>query len=230
MAYAPIRVTPMASDVSTGFERGGIFLVSDENALSKDIEHLHQPDACRTDIRPLLHLIEETILHMDASDVNLQDGAVREGIEECNAFPNTINRISKEMERQVLSGTSEHNVTLSVLGLLQHFSWDVKVVITLTAAIYTFATYWLRNFSKSLAYFLRMYEGQFEATKKLIKAILDTTKCVVEFEELSGMYFTDEHPELKAARSRIPIAVYMIIKSAVIAAAQITTMSSQKDG
>uniref|UniRef100_A0A803M350 Sieve element occlusion N-terminal domain-containing protein n=1 Tax=Chenopodium quinoa TaxID=63459 RepID=A0A803M350_CHEQI len=74
------------------------------------------------------------------------------------------------------------------------------------------------------------YRNQFEATNNLIKAMLDTTRCIVEFGELPTMYITDEDPEVKAAIRHFPIAVYWIIRSVMAAATQITTMSSKGIG
>lgn len=51
-----------------GPERGGIFLTSDDNALAKQIEQLHKPDARYVNVRPLFHLVEE-IIHRGSPNV-----------------------------------------------------------------------------------------------------------------------------------------------------------------
>lgn len=147
------------------------------------------------------------------------------------------------MTCKLLSGFDAHNTTLSVLNMLPHFSWEAKVVLTLASFALTFGDFWLLSqlystnaLAKSMALIKRLptvvehagaYRNQFEATNKLIRAMLDTTRCIVEFGELPTMYITEEDPEVKAAMSHFPIAVYWIIRSAVAAATQITTMSSK---
>ncbi|XP_021733829.1 protein SIEVE ELEMENT OCCLUSION B-like [Chenopodium quinoa] len=240
--------------LSRGNERGGIFLTSDDNALSKQIEQLHQPDARNVNVRPLFHLVEEIIRHAtqntERSSMGQRDAQgsrlTLDGLQEVPDLPLIIERISSEMTCKLLSGYDAHNTTLSVLNMLPHFSWEAKVVLTLAAFAMTFGDFWLlaqiystNALAKSMALMKQLpmvvehagaYRNQFEATNNLIKAMLDTTRCIVEFGELPTMYITDEDPEVKAAMRHFPIAIYWIIRSAVAAATQITTMSSKGVG
>lgn len=62
---------------------------------------------------------------------------------------------------------------------------------------------------------------KFEALTNLIKAMVDLTKCIVEFKELPPEYITPDAPEMRAATAHIPTAVYWIIRSIVACSAQI---------
>lgn len=62
---------------------------------------------------------------------------------------------------------------------------------------------------------------KFEALTNLIKAMLDVTKCIVEFKELPSQYITPDTSELVTANAHIPIAVYWTIRSIVACASQI---------
>ena len=72
------------------------------------------------------------------------------------------------------------------------------------------------------------YKRQFEAISNLIKSMLETTKCVVEFGELPTSYISTEDAEVKAALNLFPTAVYWVIRSAVAAATQISILTSTR--
>ncbi|KAL2942972.1 Protein SIEVE ELEMENT OCCLUSION B [Bienertia sinuspersici] len=230
-------------------EHGGIFLTTDDNALAKQIDQLHKPDARSVNVRPLFHLVEEIIRRATQTEGpslghRELDGRISlNGLEEVPELPLIVERISSEMTCKLLSGIDAHNTTLSVLNMLPHFSWEAKVVLTLAAFALTFGDFWLlaqiystNALARSMAMIKRLpmvmehagaYKNQFEITNNLIRAMLETTRCIVEFGELPTMYISDEDLEVKTAMSHFPIAVYWIVRSAVAAANQITTMSSK---
>ncbi|WOH16607.1 hypothetical protein DCAR_0936165 [Daucus carota subsp. sativus] len=59
---------------------------------------------------------------------------------------------------------------------------------------------------------------KFESLDKLIKAVLDLTKCIVEFKSLTAQYISLDTPEIVTATAHIPIAVYWTIRSIVACA------------
>ena len=66
-----------------------------------------------------------------------------------------------------------------------------------------------------------------DALFDLIAEILDVTKKIVEFYELPRSdYFTAESPEIVAAASHIPTAVFWTIRSIVVASTQILALTS----
>ncbi|XP_057250310.1 protein SIEVE ELEMENT OCCLUSION B [Beta vulgaris subsp. vulgaris] len=233
--------------LSRGTERGGILLTSDDHSFARQVEQLHKPDGRCLDIRPLFLLVQDIIENATQTIEGTSLGAtsqreamngkfsldVFQGISE---VPLVVESISCEITSKVLltSGVDDsHNTTLSVVSLLQHFSWDAKVVLSLAAFALTFGDLWplvqiysTNSVVKSMAVHEEGFKNQFETTTILIKAMLETTKCMVEFGELPAIS-TAEDPELKAARSHFPIAVYWIIRSAVAAATHITTLCSR---
>ncbi|XP_021733817.1 protein SIEVE ELEMENT OCCLUSION B-like [Chenopodium quinoa] len=250
MAYAPVQMTPVPFDssktlLSQGSERGGIFLTSDDYALSKQIEQLHNPDARNFDVRPLFYLVEEIISRVDDTQVTgsrplTEAKGSRVTYEshddvhsEIPDLPLLVDWISSEMNR---NHPDQHETTLSVLHILQHLSWEAKVVITLAAVAVTVGRIWLvikNTLTNELAYSISklrtndvVARNLFEATNHLTRVIQDTTRCIIEFGEIPAVYITDEDPEVKAAMSQIPIAVYWIIRSAVAVARQITRFST----
>lgn len=60
-----------------------------------------------------------------------------------------------------------------------------------------------------------------EAVTKLIRAMLDVSRCIVEFKQLPSQYVAQDSPELSTATAHIPIAVYWTIRSTIASAAQI---------
>ncbi|XP_021844910.1 protein SIEVE ELEMENT OCCLUSION B [Spinacia oleracea] len=237
---------------SRGTERGGIFLTSDDHALARQVQQLHNPDARNVNVRPLFRLVQDIIdratLEGDSQGSHSGKEASMEGksinsLQEVPELPLIVERVSCEMTCKVLSGVDAHNTTLAVLSMLQHFSWEAKVVLTLAAFALTYGDFWLliqiystNALGKAMALIKRLpmvvestggFKQQFEATNNLIKAMLETTRCIVEFGELPTLYITAEDPEVKAALTHFPIAVYWIVRSAVAAATHITTMSSR---
>lgn len=238
-----------------GTERGGIFLTSDDHALARQVEELHNPDARNVNVRPLFRLVQDIIENatqtaegdllgtLSKREAAMEGKFTVNGFQEVPELPLIVERISSEMICKLLSGVDAHNTTLAVLNMLQHFSWEAKVVVTLAAFALTYGDFWLlvqicstNALAKSMALIKRLpmvvehlggFKQQFEATNNLIKAMLETTRCIVEFGELPTNYITAEDPEVKAAMTHFPVAVYWIIRSAVGAATYITTMSSR---
>ncbi|KAH9607289.1 hypothetical protein KSS87_022501 [Heliosperma pusillum] len=229
---------------------GSIFLASDDHALTRQIQKLHNPDARNVDVRPLFQLIEEVIQRATQSIEGPSQGIISErealegkrtfhGLEEIPELPLIIERITCE----ILCGSNSHETTLSVLKNLGSFSWEAKVVLTLAAFALTYGDFWLlvqiystNSLAKSMALIKRLptivehvgsFKNQFEATNNLIGAMLETVRCIVEFGELPAVHIQAEDPEVKAAMSHFPIAVYWVIRSSIAAATQITTLSSR---
>ncbi|XP_021729945.1 protein SIEVE ELEMENT OCCLUSION B-like isoform X1 [Chenopodium quinoa] len=256
MRYPSDRHEPLGL-LSRGTERGGIFLTSDDHSLVRQVELLHFPDARNVDVRPLLRLVEDIIDRstqavegeslqgtiISKREASLDGKYTLNGLQEVPELPLIVERISCEMTCKVLSGVDAHNTTLAVLNMLQHFSWEAKVVLTLAAFALTYGDFWLlvqiystNALGKAMALIKRLpmvmekggaFRHQFDATNNLIKAMLETTRCIVEFGELPSTYISPEDPEVKAAIHHFPIAVYWIVRSAAAAATHITTLSSR---
>lgn len=110
-------------------------------------------------------------------------------------------------------------------------------MLALAAFAVNYGEFWLvvqlyptNPLAKSVAFLKQMPEileraeslkPKFEALNNLIKAMLDVTKCIVEFKELPSQYITPDAPEMVAATAHIPTAVYWTIRSIVACASQI---------
>jgi hypothetical protein len=111
------------------------------------------------------------------------------------------------------------------------------VVLALAAFAVNYGEFWLvaqlyssNPLAKGLAILKQLPEileytdtlkPKFEALTNLIKAMLDVTKCIVEFKELPSQYITPDTSELVTANAHIPIAVNWTIRSIVACASQI---------
>ncbi|KAL6325473.1 hypothetical protein AAG906_023318 [Vitis piasezkii] len=67
---------------------------------------------------------------------------------------------------------------------------------------------------------------RFDALNNLIRAMVASTRCIIEFKELPSMYISQDVPALATAMTHIPTAVYWTIRSVVACATQITTFTS----
>lgn len=62
---------------------------------------------------------------------------------------------------------------------------------------------------------------RFDAVNNLIQAMLNVTKCIIEFKELPDEYITPDSPDVTMALAHIPMAVYWVIRSIIACSSQI---------
>lgn len=129
---------------------------------------------------------------------------------------------------------------MTLLNSLSSYPWDAKVVIALAAFAVIYGEFWLvaqlyptNPLAKSVAHLKQLpdileraesLKPKFEALASLIKAMLDLTKCIVEFKDLPSQYITPDTPEMVTATAHIPIAVYWTIRSSVACASIIMNL------
>lgn len=230
-------------------------MASDEHALAKQIELLHSPDARSVNVRPLLSLVEEVIenatqtIEGHAQGVlahrgHLEGRVTLQGLQEVTDSPLIIGKIYCEITSGPVSGVDTHTTAMHVLSLLSHFSWEAKVVLTMAALALAYGDFWLlvqiyatNSLAKSMAVIKGLpavvehvgaFKRQFDAINILIKSMLETTRCIIEFGELPTHYISDEDPKVKAALNLFPTAVYWVIRSAVAAATQLSILTITK--
>ena len=113
-------------------------------------------------------------------------------------------------------------------------------MLALAAFAVNFGEFWLivqlcttNPLAKSVALLKKMpgilehshtLKSHFDALNKLIKAMMDVTKCIVEFTELPSRYILSDELPMSIAMAHIPTAVYWTIRSVVACAAQITSL------
>ncbi|KAJ9683321.1 hypothetical protein PVL29_019067 [Vitis rotundifolia] len=228
--------------------------MSDDNMMVKQIHATHAPDGREFDVKPLFQLVED-ILNRATPGVDPLISAAQTRIETSDDRTNqanfiallealsfTIDRISCEIAYKSLGGGDAHATTLSIFNLLTSYSWEAKLVLTLSAFAVNYGEFWLlaqiyssNQLAKSMAILKQVpnileHSGQlkprFDALNNLIKAMVAITRCIIEFKELPPMYISQDVPALATALTHIPTAVYWTIRSVVACATQITTFTS----
>ncbi|XP_062112525.1 uncharacterized protein LOC133823696 [Humulus lupulus] len=136
-----------------------------------------------------------------------------------------------------------HTITVEILQMTKHYKWDSKVVLALLGFAMTFSEFplVLRLYKTNpVAYavaLLKQYLPRLRLDHKVADAffalnrqILDVTNKIVDFYDLPlHNFFTAESPEILAANSYIPLAVYWVIRSIVvsISLAQFLTLGDE---
>ncbi|XP_030542064.1 protein SIEVE ELEMENT OCCLUSION B-like [Rhodamnia argentea] len=229
-----------------------MFSSSDDNAMLKQIQSTHAPDGREVEVTHLLRVIEEIFQHakpiIHAPGANqvahprvdmLDDTDLREMLE---LLSYTINKISCEMACKCIGGGDAHGTTLNIFNILSNYTWDAKVVIALAAFSINYGEFWMlaqlyptNYLAKAVATLKQLPETlehvdtlkpRFEVLTGLIKAMVDLTKCIIEFKQLPPQYISPDAPELLTATTHIPTAAYWIIRSIVACASQITNLIS----
>ncbi|KAF7142739.1 hypothetical protein RHSIM_Rhsim05G0212300 [Rhododendron simsii] len=197
--------------------------------MMKQIMATHTPDGREFDVKPLLHVVENVMHHANP---------IIPGIFLATTQVQALDR------KALQSGFSD---------MLQLLAYPInriacEVVIALAAFAVNYGKFWLVvQFSPTnlLAYSVALLKqlpvileqadpleppdileqaDPLEALTNLIKAMLDMTKCIVEFKELPSLYITPETPALATATAHIPTAVYWTIRSIVACASQIMSL------
>ncbi|XWS51327.1 hypothetical protein CRYUN_Cryun12cG0167600 [Craigia yunnanensis] len=176
-------------------------------------------------------------VHMDTFDDRTSPAAV-DGMLEALAY--IVHKISCEISCKCSGGGDAHATTMVLLNTLSSYSWDAKVVLTLAAFAVNFGEFWLvvqlcttNSLAKSVALLKQLpdilehsqtLKPHFDALNKLIKAMMDVTKIIVEFTELPSQYISSDVRPMSIAMAQIPTAAYWTIRSVVACAAQIASL------
>ena len=135
-----------------------------------------------------------------------------------------------------------HATTTAIFNLLSSYTWDAKLVLSLSAFALNYGEFWLlaqiystNQLAKSMATLRQLpsilehtasLKPRFDALNNLIRTMTDVTRCVVELKELPSMYISQDSPALATAMTHVPTAVYWTIRSMVACATQITSLTS----
>lgn len=131
---------------------------------------------------------------------------------------------------------------MDILQIIKHYGWDSKVLLALMAFAVTFGEFRLvlqqyttNPLAKAVVILKQLPEllehaedlrPKLDALYSLIKEILDVAKKIAEFYDLPrNEYFSAESPEIQAAASHIPTAVYWTIRSIVVSSTQILALT-----
>ncbi|KAI5604645.1 hypothetical protein POPTR_001G340200v4 [Populus trichocarpa] len=256
MAGLPLRHPAQGFNASQQLiksDRGSMLTMSDDNVMMKQIVGTHAPDGREVDVKPLLLLVEDILkratLQIDSSLTTSQAHAEMEDktshvnfVSMLDALSYTIDRISSEIAYKALGGTDAHATTVSLFNMLTSYSWDAKLVLTLSAFALNYGEFWLlaqiyssNDLAKSMAILRQLpsimehsgpLKPRFDAINNLIKVMMDVARCMVEFKDLPPAYISNEVPALSTAMAHIPTAVYWTMRSVVACAAQITSLTT----
>ncbi|XP_074274876.1 protein SIEVE ELEMENT OCCLUSION B-like isoform X2 [Silene latifolia] len=157
-----------------------------------------------------------------------------------------IGSVSCQVTREILNGNDAHTVTIGVLKYLRSFSWQEKLMFTLTAFGITFGDFWLlvRNYANNAinepmtadhreltsSANKDAYKFQIEANNDFIKTLLNTTEHLLYVIYLLLSCYVQEFfvvGEGPTKSNRFPIYVYWIMRGAIVAATQIIILSSR---
>ncbi|KAM7266857.1 hypothetical protein ACFE04_009023 [Oxalis oulophora] len=219
------------------------------------IQATHSPDGFEVDVKPLLHIVEDIFIHSAPTvDAIVSPGVLhgnaetldhertyQTNIDVVDSIAYLIDKLTCELACRCSGGGDAHSTTMSILNTLSSHSWDSKLMIALAAFAVKYGEFWLvaqtyntNNLAKSVAILKQLPEilerssslkPRFEAIRNLIKAMVDITKCIINFRDLPAHYITIDVPALSAATSHVPIAVYWTIRGMVACATQIAGLS-----
>ncbi|XP_059657212.1 protein SIEVE ELEMENT OCCLUSION B-like isoform X1 [Cornus florida] len=246
---APVQPTKMQQQLK-GERR--MFSTNDDSAMMKQIQATHSPDGREVEVKPILTVIEDILNrarpsiaavvngthdHIDTMDDKIALSAF-DGVLE--GLAHIIHRTACELSCKCSGGGDAHATTMAIFHSLSNYSWDAKVVISLAAFAVCYGEFWLvahlcatNPLAKSVAILKQLpdiiehshsLKSRFDAITNLLKAMIDVTKCIVEFKELPPQYISPDTPPMSLAMAHIPIAAYWTIRSMVACASQITSL------
>ncbi|CAN1188013.1 Protein SIEVE ELEMENT OCCLUSION B [Linum perenne] len=232
---------------------GNMLMMSDDNVMMKQITATHTPDGREVDVHPLLVLVEDilnratlqvdTTLRPTKAVTEIEDKANQiNQVSMLDALSYVIDRVSKEIAYKALGGSDAHSTTVTIFETLSSYPWDAKLVLTLAAFALNYGEFWLlaqiyssNPLAKAMATLRQVpmimensgpLKPRFDALNKLIRAMVEVTRCVVQFKELPQNYISQDVPALSTALAHVPTAVYWTIRSVVACANQITLITT----
>ncbi|KAG8501508.1 hypothetical protein CXB51_003816 [Gossypium anomalum] len=201
-------------------DRGSMLSLSNDNVMMNQILATHAPNGREFDVRPLLNLVEDirnrATQHVDflikgttQAQIEMEEKALQENhIAILEAFTYTIDRIAYELSYKAFVDSDAHATTTAVFNLLSSYTWDAKLVLSLSAFALNYGEFWLL--------------AQIYSTNHLP----NVTKCVVQFTQLPSTYISQDVPVLVTAMNLFPTIVYWTIRSMVACVTQISNLSS----
>ncbi|KAF3779592.1 hypothetical protein EJ110_NYTH41048 [Nymphaea thermarum] len=243
----------MASSIK--YEKQALLAGLEDVALMKNVDDTHKPDGRTFDVKPVMGVIEQIFRQItptmlaatSQAAVATEDKADHASIrfDALGGLSYTIHKIACEITCKCSGGTDSHATTMELLsGTLSVYSWERKVVLALAAAAMSYGEFSLTGrlcainpLAKSVAVLKRLpdvveqvdaLKPKFDALNNLIKAMLETTRCLIEFSDLPLDYISLDAPAMVTTQCHIPTAVYWIVNSAVTSAVQVVGQTSMR--
>ncbi|KAI9108739.1 hypothetical protein K1719_020044 [Acacia pycnantha] len=133
----------------------GLFATSDDTAMMKQIQATHAPDGREVDVKPIIHIVEEILIHSIAGSIedgDLHGKRLEVDMEKAAAFAEfdmldslsfVGHKISCELTCKCSEGGDAHAITMVILNILSSYPWHAKVVLTLATFAVNFGEFWL---------------------------------------------------------------------------------------
>ncbi|KAI7741938.1 hypothetical protein M8C21_024317, partial [Ambrosia artemisiifolia] len=209
----------------------------------KPLFHVVEEILKHANIKPAHEIDASTSLvaHADAhimEDKSHQTNAVMM----LHLLSHTIDKLACEMSFKCLTGGDGHSIALSLFHEVGNYHWDAKLALILAAFALNYGEFWLlaqiyssNQLAKSMAVLRQVpmimensapLKPKFDALNKLIHAIIELTRCIIQFKELPSMYVSYEVPAMARALDKVPTAVYWNVRGIIACAAQITSLTS----
>ncbi|KAF3438657.1 hypothetical protein FNV43_RR21421 [Rhamnella rubrinervis] len=227
-----------------------------DNAMLDQVRDTHSIEPYFIDVKPILSIVEDilnrcapTIHRVIHGTAEYTDHTVDEKIGPVGSdnifeeLSHIIHKLSCELYCKC-SGGDVHASTVLLCKMIASYSWEAKVVLVLAAFSVNYGDFWLvaqkcteNPLAKSIAILNQVVdtiehskemEPHFDAIDKLIKAIIDVTKRIVEFSELPLEYLSLDTPSVSAAKAHIPAASYWTIRSIVACASHFATITGMR--
>ncbi|XP_074334356.1 protein SIEVE ELEMENT OCCLUSION B-like isoform X2 [Apium graveolens] len=193
-----------------------LFSTSDDNVMMEQILSTHTPDGREFYIKPIPLIIEDIMHRANAP------------------LPGALLSATSQLYCKCSGEGNAQATPLSLFKILSRYPWEVKVVVALAAFAMIYDEFQLvaqlyptNPLAKSVADLKQLpdimeraesLEPMFQSLVSLIKAVLDLTKCIVEFKSLPSQYISPDTPEMVTVTAHIPIAVFWTIRSIVACA------------
>ncbi|KDP46382.1 hypothetical protein JCGZ_10222 [Jatropha curcas] len=224
------KPTPSGS----GRQQQNIKVADDDEAFNKQINDTHtgdgyqfyaklNPDILQV-VKDICNPPESNVPVIDATDSDALPYKTYQALYEY--FVDLVDPIGSKMHEECTKDADNHAITISILKILSRYSWDVKVVIALSAFAMKHREFWLvantfksNDLAKSVAS-LKQLTDVFENSdqhaltemKKLINVMLKIAKSIVELKKVPAKYNSEN---ISTAQAKIPAGVYWTIRSIV---------------
>ncbi|KAJ8440694.1 hypothetical protein Cgig2_005425 [Carnegiea gigantea] len=199
-----------------------------QQELVAQIVKLHNPDVQSVNVRPYLCLVERVI-----------NETVRDNVEghamclpssrDLEVLAPLVIEIQCQITKGQIGSIDDDTTAKDVLKSVSHFSWEAKAVLTMAAIASNYKDCLLLNHYSPLQVPLLLVVSRLNLTEAIVnlsRTMLETTRNIVVFQELSTNYILDKDAEVRAAPDLLPTAVYWVVRSAVAAIQGISSFTS----
>ncbi|MBA0708265.1 hypothetical protein Golax_020237 [Gossypium laxum] len=238
----PTPVSP-SSETYQQPMRNENWMLNDE--MDEQIRSTHVPDGPVVDVKPILQVTGEVLLHtMNGGSGHIDVFDDQTILSAVDGTLDAVDKICSELSSNCSGGGNDHATTMAIFNMLSSYSWGAKVVLTLAAFAVKFGEFWLisqlftsNSLAKSMALLKRpailgnsqTLKPYFDALRKRINAMINVTECIVELTELPSKYIPIDEPPLSTTMADIRSATFCIISNVVTCARQITGLVEMRN-